>query len=223
MRTASSDSACLLALVLECLVNEAHALYDFGHRYLVAAFALDGHALGHDSRLVLDEVERFDHEVHGDLPVHTDCEHSDHAALQAVAENEGGAAAFLHVEGDTLETAHMEEGLVLDGSEARVMQEPTIHEVALFIEVVLVFGSWSPVLLARVKLTIVEIIGIFDYLDRVVTGLRVEPSLHKDIEEQAHRRVVRQPAVYVDRPEQGVRRRAVLVLLRVRQGCRVRE
>ncbi len=204
-------------------MNEAHALYDFGHGYLVAAFALDGYALGHNSRLVLDKVERFDHKVYGDLPVHTDGEHGDHAALQAVAEYEGGATAFLHVEGDTLETAHMEEGLVLDGSEARVMQEAAVHEVSLFKEVVLVFDSWRSVLLARVKLAVVEIVGIFDDLDRIVTGLWIKPSLHEYIEEQAHRRVVRQPAVYVYRPEQGVRRRTVFVLLWVCQGCWVRE
>lgn len=188
MCASSSEPASFLSFILERLVNEAHALNDVGHGYLVCPLALYGDPLRHHTRLVLYEVERLDHEVHRHLPVHADRQHSDHSALEAVAQHERRPTALLHVERDALQPAHVEEGLVLDGRETRVMQEATVHEVALLKEVILVL--LHHLLLPRCELSIVEIVRVFDHLDRIVTRLWVQATFHKDVEEQTNRRVV---------------------------------
>lgn len=187
MSASSSKSTRFLSFILESLVNKADSLNDIGHRNLVGPLPLDGDPLRDDPRLILNEVERLYHKVDSDLPVHPDREHSDHPALQAVTEHERGATAFLHIERDALETAHVEEGLVLYRCEAGVMEEPAVHEVTLLEEVVLVL------LCGRVlprELAVIEIVRVLHHLYRVVAGLGVQSTLHQDVEEETHRRVV---------------------------------
>ena len=105
------------------------------------------------------------------------CEHGNNTALKTVAEYEGGAAPLLHVERDTLQATHMEEGLVLDSCKARVMQEPAIHVISLLEEVVLVLNPRSSSLLGS-ELSIVEIVRVLDNLDRIVTSLWVKATFH---------------------------------------------
>lgn len=63
----------------------------------------------------------------------------------------------------------MEESLVLDGCKARMMKEPTEHEVSLFIEIIR---------LLLIEFSITNIIWVFDNFDTVLSSLRVKPTFH---------------------------------------------
>ena len=101
--------------------------------------------------------------------MHADCKHRDNSTLQAVAKDEGGSTAFFHVERDALQTTHVEEGLVLDGCKAWVMEESAVHKVALLEEVVLVLlHSIIPC-----EFSVVEIVRVLHDFNRIITSLRI--------------------------------------------------
>ena len=98
----------------------------------------------------------------------------------------------------------MEEGLVLNRRETRVVEEAAVHEVSLFEKVALSRRClWG----LPVKLSIPKFLGVLDHLNGVVSCLWIEPALHEDVEEETHCCIVREPTVDVSRPKQGVRRR----------------
>lgn len=64
-----------------------------------------------------------------------------------------------------------------------------------------------------------EVFRVLDYLNRVVSRLRVESSLHEDIEEKTHRCVIGETAVDISGPEQWVRwQRCFVKLILVKSG-----
>lgn len=96
---------------------------------------------------------------------------------------------LFHVKGYRLEPAHVEEGLVLDGSESRMMQETTIHVAAGFEEIghaglVLADCCRSHWLAKRVSF--IEIIRILDYFNLILSCLGLKSSLHQNVKEEAN-------------------------------------
>jgi len=84
----------------------------------------------HQTYLVLNKVESVHHEADSGSPMYPNGQHTDDTTLQAVVEAERGPRSTFHVEGNALETAHMEESLVLDACETRMVQEVTEHEAS---------------------------------------------------------------------------------------------
>ena len=166
--------------------------------------------LRHGSSLVLDEVEGVHHAFDSLPSVYTDRQHSNSAAGQAIVEAECGARAALHIEGDRLETAHMEEGLVLDLGQSRVMQHIAEHEFARLICMPFDLGNTSDGIfllgaLVSVGLLNIFVIGILLVVDGILAGLLIELALHKDVKEVTDSCPVSQFAIDIDGPEEGVR------------------
>ena len=65
--------------------------------------------------------------------MNSDGQHADHTASQAVVQTESRTGPALHIEGDRLQAAHVEERLVLNGGKTWVVQEVAEHETARLI------------------------------------------------------------------------------------------
>jgi hypothetical protein len=63
--------------------------------------------------------------------VHANSQHTDYCRRQSVVETESTALLVFHVERDRLQSAHVEQRLVLNLAKARMMQEVTEHETSL--------------------------------------------------------------------------------------------
>ena len=133
--SARLSSLILLALLLESPIEELNPLYDIKDRQLVLilhvrATLIRIYLLGHGTGLVLDEVECFRHKLGSRPSMNSDSQHADHTASQAIVQTEGRARPALHIEGDRLQAAHVEERLVLDRGKTRMVQEVAEHETA---------------------------------------------------------------------------------------------
>lgn len=64
--------------------------------------------------------------------MHSNRQHAKHSRRQSVVQAEGAARSVLHIEGDRLQSTHVEQCLVLDAAEARMMQEVAEHEASWF-------------------------------------------------------------------------------------------
>ena len=84
----------------------------------------------------------------------------------------------------------MEEGLVLDRSKTRVVQELAVHEL-----------SWLLDGAVGVGVVVSNVLCVFHDLDVVLASLLVELALHQDVEEQGNGCKIGQPSVDIDCPE----------------------
>lgn len=104
------------------LCNYIHYLYG------VLVF-VENNLLRDEPSLVLHEIQSIDHIVDGYFPVNSNTKQANYGRLEGIVHREGGALSLLHVEGHLLKSAHMEEGLVLDSSQAGVVQKIAEHKV----------------------------------------------------------------------------------------------
>ena len=207
----------LLGLLLEGAIDQLHPLHDIEDGQLVLVLHVRAtrvrvHLLRHGTSLILNEVESVHHELCCGFSVHADSEHADDARCEAVVEAERGAGPALHVERDRFEAAHVEEGLVLDGGEPGMVQEVAEHEAsglvlhawhfleASSIDIILTVNC----ILIGIRLLHILIIPVFLVRYGVLSRLLIKLALHENVEEHGDRRHVRELAVDIDRPEEGV-------------------
>ena len=170
------------------------------------------HLGGHEASLVLHEVKCVYHVVGRDLPVHANAEEAYDRALQRVIHGERGSLPLFHVEGDLLEPAHVEEGLVLNGGQSWMVQEVTKHEGSRLVLLVTIVQLLECTLGLVGLLLLRGQYGaiVFQGLDLVVARLWVQPAFHEDVEEEADGGVVAEVRTDVDGPRRadGQRRRS---------------
>jgi hypothetical protein len=93
------------------------------------------------ARLLLNKFKSITHHRECLFAIFCDGHHGKNTRLEAVLEHEGGAFARFKVEWDRLQTAHVEESLVLDARDARMVKVLAVHERPLLRKVTLVVGG----------------------------------------------------------------------------------
>lgn len=77
---------------------------------------------------LLNELECIAHQLNTIDSLLPNSHHWEQSWLETVLKHKGGALSLFEVEGDVAHAAHMEEGFVLNFTNARVVQVPSVHE-----------------------------------------------------------------------------------------------
>jgi hypothetical protein len=174
-------------------VNQSHSVHYILYRQCVLLF-LHTYLLRQDSCLVLYEIQSFDHVVYCDFWMDSYRQHPNHSALKRVEQTECWSISFLHVELNRLQSAHVEEGFVLDGRQSWMVEIVAENEASGLQNNVLVgvqTVDWCWMLVCGIwVLNRSNIIVFSENLDVILTSFLIYVSLHKDIEKWANRRVV---------------------------------